>query len=389
MSRNIRIARESDTFSIQKVYQMADESVFDNSFFSSIRQLKESFAQEDHLWVVFEENEKVEGFAWLFIDEDQQIAKISRLLVAFDSIEQKRSRTTEFLTQLIQFVDDHPAQIDILWANSRPLDHEQNLPAKLGFRVLGIFPNGREDDYTAVTALIAYFYNKCLELERITDTQIHPKLAEIYNLAKEQCNLELPKLSNLEDPPAISSDSPPKLEIIEACDFVTHRFNRLKSRNFLSTTFYPFHEPNALITNPDQTIELFVRTFPAQKMVTVVAERIELNVDPIKIYQNVCRLLRNKNYTYIEVINDAGDIWGTEYLMKAGFVPCCYFPCLKKHHKKRRDYVVMGRSFEHMFYRKLNLEDIYLKYLRHYHKLANELHQMIPQHSSHEAQKDL
>jgi len=35
-----------------------------------------------------------------------------------------------------------------------------------------------------------------------------------------------------------------------------------------------------------------------------------------------------------------------ELLIRAAFLPCAYFPCLKRHGDTRRDFVIMGRSFE-------------------------------------------
>ncbi len=380
----IREAQKEDTFAIQKVYQLADESLFDTAFFSNYQRIQNSFNAPDQLWMVLEHGGQIVGFAWCFVDRSQRIAKISRLLVSFEDRKEKREKTRAFLKLLIDYIGALSCGIDILWANSRPLDQDQNLPAELGFKVLGIFPNGKEEDHTLVTALIAYFYDKTLEKDRIKDNPIHPSLKNLYNIARDECELPEVTISPLDNPPEISLDSPKRLELIKAKSFVEHRFDRLKKRNFLSTTFYPFHRPNTLITNPEQSIELFVRVFPAQKMATVVAERIELDVDPIKVYQQVCRILKDESYNYIEVINDAGDVWGCEYLMKAGFVPCCYFPSLKKHNNRRRDYVVLARSYEHFVYPKLELDPIYINYLVQYHQLASELHQILsPVQSKH------
>ena len=70
----------------------------------------------------------------------------------------------------------------------------------------------------------------------------------------------------------------------------------------------------------------------------------------------------------IEVINDAADVAGTECIMRAGFVPCGYLPCLKHAGDKRRDYVVFTRSYEYFTYPRLKVNSLYLDYLKAYCK---------------------
>jgi hypothetical protein len=69
------------------------------------------------------------------------------------------------------------------------------------------------------------------------------------------------------------------------------------------------------------------------------------------------------------MINDAADALGTEALIQAGYLPCAYFPALKKQNNVRRDYVVFARSFENFFYPDLGkIAPVYRQYLRQYYE---------------------
>ena len=130
-----------------------------------------------------------------------------------------------------------------------------------------------------------------------------------YEIVRRECGLPALAEAVVENPGG-SFDSLPELEIIKAPKFVTHRFERLKERKSLSVHFYPFHEPNALVTDPAQRIEIFIRMIPQIQFAAVIGERLDLSVNPAELYLQLALMLREHNVTYVEIINDAADPWG-------------------------------------------------------------------------------
>jgi len=168
----------------------------------------------------------------------------------------------------------------------------------------------------------------------------------------------------------------PQLEIIPAPSFVAHRFAKLKERQALSVHFYPFHEPNVLITDPAQRIEIFIKMVPEERFAAILGERLDVYVNPVELYRKIAVLLNQHGITYLEVINDAGDLAGTQAILDAGFLPCAYFPSFKRLGDSRWDYVVFSCSFEKPLpvaeADAVHIHPLYLDYLKEYRRQEQE-----------------
>jgi hypothetical protein len=97
-----------------------------------------------------------------------------------------------------------------------------------------------------------------------------------------------------------------------------------------------------------------------------------MRVDPVSLYKAASEILRLKRAAYIEVINDAADTLGIDSILKSGFAPCAYFPALKKHGSKRRDFIVFGKEFEKRSSPGSGDNHVLLEYLAEYRKLAEK-----------------
>ncbi|MBI4404993.1 MAG: hypothetical protein HY537_12575, partial [Deltaproteobacteria bacterium] len=184
---------------------------------------------------------------------------------------------------------------------------------------------------------------------------------------RSHCNLAPLPVAQVKKSDAASFETLPTLEIIVAPAFVQSRFQKLKERKFLSVHFYPFQKPNILVTDPEQTIEIFIKAFPEMRFGAIIGERVERMVYPPALYKAISQILRRKNISYFEIINDAADTQGIDYILKAGFVPSAYFPSLKRSGEARRDYVVFGKCYE-KFIMESTLTNPHLNYLSEYEK---------------------
>jgi hypothetical protein len=160
----------------------------------------------------------------------------------------------------------------------------------------------------------------------------------------------------------------PPLEVIQAPLFVAEQFRALRERRKLSVNFYPFQAPNVLVTSPDQAISVFAAVPPELGFAAIIGEHLKTSINPVVLYRSVSSLLRQTGAAYIEIINDASDALGIEYILRAGFSPCGYFPALKSADDARRDFVVFARSLEPVDADHAAMPDAFSGYLKEFLK---------------------
>jgi hypothetical protein len=275
-------------------------------------------------------------------------------------------------------VRDTQKWADIVYCTTRTVTwDEQRLTLDAGFKVLGIFPKAEVharrsgEDGSGFSGLTALFLGDTLSRRRHSGFALHPALQPFYEIVRGQLGLEVlpPAPTQLSLPPGAQR---PMLELIQARNFVARRFQKAKERKALSVNFYPFTEPNALVTDPDQRAEVFVNIIREICFGTVIGEHVSLPVDPVALCQDIAQILHDNGVTYIEVINDAADAAGLECILRAGYVPCAYFPALKKHAGRRRDYVVFAKSLEPLASSPPKAGGAYALFLEEYRKLLGK-----------------
>lgn len=309
------------------------------------------------------------GTIGLMLEKEHRLCKITRF-----SITSEKQDDPELTNGILQFTMDHLSQsgtTDVLYTTTRFITLKQlELTRHAGFKILGIFPNAMGADSEKMNGLAAYFFKDMLEFKRTSTFRLHPDIMPLFSIAQKECSLpdlEPARVQHM-DPDLI--EPLPLLEVINAPHFVAHRFSKLKERKFIAINFYPFQEPNTLVTDPEQSIEIFIKIIPELGFAAVIGEHVRLGIDPAELYSTVSQILKNHGVHYIEVINDAADTSGIECILRSGFSPTAYFPCLKKHRNSRRDYVIFGKSFDTYCEPEASVEPIFMRYLEAYRKLS-------------------
>jgi len=345
-----RLANGDDAFALMRLHQLAAPRPLHDPLMLDYGRLQSLLTgKSTDSWFVGEDartGELVVG-ASVMHDTEQRLAKMHRLYVA-PSVEDMPAATKGVLSFLLAHLDAQ-GETDVLYTATWKLTLAQlELTREMGFRTAGIFPNVPAADVSRVNSITVYFFRDVLTTRRFTDFTIHPAVRPFFDLVRRECNL--PNVADaVIDPAAARAPSTytlSDLEVINAAKFVAYRFDLLKERKFLSVSFYPFQEPDVLITVPRQEVEIFVRMIPKLRFAMIIGEKVNVPVDPSLLYRAVGEILNEKGITYIEMLNDAADVSGTQFLLQAGYIPCVYFPCLKTHGNLRRDIVVFGKSFE-------------------------------------------
>jgi hypothetical protein len=380
-----RLASSADVFAILKLFHKSNTSVSPSSTFLDYKKLSQTIERKDSRWILTEVDGAPVSVVALLIEPAQKLCKINKILVDPES-PKSQFIIQESLRYCLHYLETE-TDVDVVYTTTLSLTREQqDCTSKEGFKVFGVFPNALGEDNTALNGLTAYFLRNTLKEKRYTKIALHPIVARFYKIAAAQCGL--PQLPIL-DYSAVAEEfrsfekaneesTVPQLEIIRAPEFVRSKFADLMAKKSQIVNFYPFYKPNCLITDPKQDIEIFIDIYESKRFAAVIGEHIKKAVHPVALYNEVQKLLRRSNVSYIEVINDAGDSFGNECIIRGGFTPCAYFPAFKSQGNMRRDYVVFGRSFEYLCQPDTNVGKTYMEFFKEYlrvemHKYFSEL----------------
>lgn len=364
-----RRAGADDVFRIMELYQRAQPHVVSDFIYLEYNRLATLLNDPDNFWMLAEKGEKLIASISLKLDPEQRIGKVYRMLISGQSTD-----TAEVLRRTLVFtirwLKEKFPDLDLLYTTTLSLKEEQQEIARnVGFKTLGIFPNALGEDRSHLNSLTGFFYPGTLQAKRAGEISLHPELQKLFHITAKECELSPLPIASLQ--PAGKSTTSfsilevQELELITAVGFVRNRFLKLKESRTIDT-FYPFQIPNIILCDENEDVQIFVRLDPANRFASIIGEHVKKSLDPVRLYSMVREKLKSVGASYTEVINDAGDSEGNSVFLKAGFTPCAYFPCLKRHGETRRDYVVFGHSSEYVYRPHLNTLPIYSEYYSAY-----------------------
>ncbi|MBX9769451.1 MAG: hypothetical protein K2X47_19400 [Bdellovibrionales bacterium] len=364
-----RRAGADDVFRIMELYQRAQPHLVSDFIYLEYNRLAALLNDPNNIWMLAEMGNKLIASISLRLDPDQRIGKVYRMLISgqtTDTAEVLR-RTLVFT---IRWLKEKFPDLDLLYTTTLSLKEEQQEIARnVGFKTLGIFPNAHGEDRSHLNSLTGFYYPGTLEAKRAGNISLHPELQKLFQITSKECGLAPLPVAKLQPPTqgtsSFSMIEVQELELITAVGFVKNRFLKLKESRTIDT-FYPFQIPNLILCDENEDVQIFVRLDHENRFASIIGEHVKKSLDPVRLYSMVREKLKTVGASYTEVINDAGDSEGNGIFLRAGFTPCAYFPCLKRHGESRRDYVVFGHSSEYVYRPHLNTLPIYLDYYSAY-----------------------
>ncbi|MBI5240758.1 MAG: hypothetical protein HY926_09820 [Elusimicrobia bacterium] len=361
-----RLVRPDDVYELMRLYQESFPKLKQDALFLDAARLRAEIDLNGRYWVAAEQDGRLTALVALLHDAENRLGRIRRMYAAGSEAEKRADLGAALGFLLERLVADDAA--DMVYSTTRTLTLEkQEVTLEHGFKVLGVFPNAVYADPRRLNGLSAWFAPGVLAKRRHSEFALHPVLEPFFEIVRKQCDLPKQEAAKVPPLPAGLPASPP-LEMIEARRFVAERYRQVRSRKHLSVNFFPFETPNILFTSPDGKVEVFVQHVKETRFACILGEHLTAAVEPVSLYREVAQMLYDSRAIYIEVINDAADVSGTECILRAGFVPCGYMPCLKHTGDQRRDYAVFARSYEYFTYPRLKVNSLYLDYLREYCK---------------------
>jgi hypothetical protein len=238
---NFRALKESDLFSLMKLYQLS-KTLNKDLLLTNYQELLLNFQREDTLWFCIEENQELLSAVCLLIDREQSICRIHRFYT-LDSFRDSDEFNSFFWTELLNNLQKEGLQV--LYTVTKNLSTSQQKTSRdKGFKLLGVFPNFH-GEFLKLVGLTAYFFEGVLQ-KRYKNFLLHPKLEKLYSVSKKECNLN--DLRLFDKPPYDRPQNQTiQLECIEAPQFVLEKFLNLKQKKVISIHFYPFQLPHKSI----------------------------------------------------------------------------------------------------------------------------------------------
>ncbi len=366
----LREAKVDDIANIINLYYSAYEGLYPDKRFTQYPLLLKTIKSEDSYVFVATKNDGLVSSILFQYDETNLLSKAGAAVVCPES--RGQNLTQLLLKYGIQFLNENTNGIEVLYITTRTVHRAaQVLTEKLGFKKLGIFPNVHKTTEYETHALAAYFSEKAFE-NRYTDFEQHPRVKPFYDIVKKECNLK--SIPYAKDWNEKSYDGKvPKLEIIEAPEFVNYRKKTLTENSEIDLGFFPFHKPTHLITSPDQKIEVFAYISDVDKYCVITGVKIDREVSFNSLFLKISNLLRDRGVRYIEMIIRANRLNIVDKIINSKFIPCGYFPAFQLSEGKRYDYVVFSRSFEVFDFNNIELTGVNQTFLQEYVKMWEEI----------------
>lgn len=368
---NIRRANLKDISRLLELYSMAYNGTYPDSTFTDVNNLIKLINSADRFLFVYESDGEIVASTLFLYEESHLLAKAGGAVVLPDFRGQNITR--QILEFGINYINENTKGFELLYITTRTVNRAaQVLTKKMGFKELGVFPNVHKTQDYETHALSVLLYESALK-KRYTTFEHHPNSYPLYSIAEKTC--ELPKMDMAKE--WIKKEyqgEVPSLEIVEAKEFLNHRFKNLKTRREIDLGFLPFHKPNLLITSPDQRIEVFLYENEIDKHCVFAGLKMDREVSLTNLFIKVSNMLRDRGVRYIEVISRANRLNFIDKLCQAKFLPSAYVPAFQLEGEKRFDYIVFSRSFEVIDFKNIELTGANQEYLSEYVKLWEECH---------------
>ncbi len=372
----IREARPNDAPAVQALFNSIYKGKYPLDFGTNPAVLKAEISDPArYLWIVTEDEKtrRLLGAMTFAVDEKNRMSKAGGGVVL---PEHRKSGLASAMLKLgVHYLTETAKTVDVLYATSRTVSEgPSRLAAEAGFRKLGLFPNAVQIEELEHLNLDVYLTKRAMALRR-TKPFLFAPFHEIHAIARRQLGLEraylVPervslKLSGRKIPFAVIRDE----------ETVVRKFRLLHEQKRIFNSFFPFHQPNMLLSSVDQASDVFAWYGGVGKTAYLLGLRTDL-VNQHDLLDSAALALQREGAAYIELLVDAYDYQTQQEAYTAKFIPSAYFPAMKlAHDGLRNDFFVVSRTFQILDFTASTVMaenyPYFQAYMRFYHKLFIE-----------------
>lgn len=310
------------------------------------------------------------------IEEENKIGKLSGVAVHEDF--RKHGLATIFIAHAVNEVLREHKLVNSIYATARTISHSsQTMLMKNGFIPLGFFPNCRRIKTYETLALLAVFADGVLEKRKVPKV-IPDSVEPFYSLVQaevtgEQGHFETaPCLIKREHQFHDLTSKEGEFEFIFAPNFVQKRFNETFKEDHESV-FYPFHEPNLLISNMEEGIEIFA-AFSKKDHYCVI---ITANKSIITLGEKINKMLfamKEIGIYYVETMVRSDRSEPICFLTENNFLPSAVYPAMRVEEGYAQDYILLARTMVPLDFSELSIHKSFKPYLDQYAKQWIDMH---------------
>lgn len=304
-----------------------------------------------HIFTVRGDRDEFLGFGSIRLEHEERLAKCNEISLL-------NANDPEFYNQVLpevahyfkNFLESNGFDYLYLMTNQIPIEYAEVL-SRFGLLLFGLTP---QKSKTLSTDWISGLTGGYLLASPLYESRAWSPLVDLHPSLRAWVQLIAPYRwpEQAMDTDSIQArmikrsptSSRPRLELIEAPEFVLHRFQSQRDR--IASAFFPFSLPNTLLTTRDGSLEIYLGIDPKLRTCSFIGERASLATYASDLALSTIQLLKPRGIEYFEILLDGEDQDSIESLLETGFVPMGYFPGIKRHGSKRVDRAILAYHTE-------------------------------------------
>lgn len=361
----MRKANINDAIGIVTLYNEVYQGTYSDQNLTDFNLVQKELNKPSSILFVAEGKQKIVACLNMKYDLNNELVKASAAVV--DPKYRGHNLTEKLINSGLDYIRSLDKKISLVYSTTRTVNAAaQILTQHLGFKRLGVFPNVHKTIEYETHTLAAILYDDIFS-KRYTDFKLHPATASLFEIVKDECDLAPLEVASSWVEKEYNGVVP-ELEFLIAKNYVRTKYNLRKEMDDIDLGFFPFHEPNTMITSADSKIEVYLYVNDVDMHCVVTGVRIDKEVSFSRLFQKVSHMLRDKGVRYIEMIIRANRLNIIDKIINSKFIPCGYIPGFQKDLDHRYDYVAFSRSFEILDFENLSFEGVNKRYVDEYIK---------------------
>ncbi|MFD9070201.1 GNAT family N-acetyltransferase [Streptomyces lasiicapitis] len=260
-------------------------------------------------------------------------------------------------------------ELDSVYAAARTATRgPQRMLLRTGFRPMGVLPNATLFRRREHIALMVRHRDGVLARRAVPprpSAEVRPLVQAAERAAGIVVGTAAPAVAPA--PPPLTPRQPlVEFERIEAADFVRRRHQEYQERQGArGNVFYPFHEPNVMLTPVGGGFEVYAALDPA----LLTCALVDITPDVLltaSLLEQIVESVEAAGARYVEALLPLRDQDALRAFHAQGFVPSALYPAMRRVGDAFEDYVVVSRAPHHLDFRTAHIEPGLQPYIDHY-----------------------
>ncbi|WJV47460.1 GNAT family N-acetyltransferase [Streptomyces flavofungini] len=257
-------------------------------------------------------------------------------------------------------------ELDSVYAAARTATRgPQRMLLRTGFRPMGVLPNATLFRRREHIALMVRHRDGVLA-RRAAPPRLSAEVRPLAQAAERAAGIGVsPAVPTAmpAPPPAPPRERQVEFERIEAADFVRRRHQELQGAR--GNVFYPFHQPNTMLTPVGGGFEVYAALDPA----LLTCALVDITPDVLltaSLLEQIVESVEAAGARYVEALLPLRDQDALRAFHAQGFVPSALYPAMRRVGDSFEDYVVVSRAPHHLDFRTADIDPSLRPYIDHY-----------------------